>query len=344
MSERVRNIAIGLTVIMALVILGAMVVFFAGMPEVFQGGYVLKMHFDGTHDLHVGDPVHMMGMRVGRVVDVRFADPDDPREGVIVTTRLKFDGSQQIDPRTGEPLELLPRDGSVTIPGRFYPTALFPEDLKNSIMQAMAGFGEFRDVATEALQNFGELSANLNAMIAPPAGDPNAAPGDPNAPSAAAGLHGTMARLDAALDAIATVLGDAENQENLRMALANLAEASASANEAMLALREFAASTQQSVQAIADPASEAVRHYDDLAQELIRTAEQSSAVMLSLNQAARRIEQGEGTIGQLVNNPELYDNLVEATHQLGELIREMRPLVRQWREEGILSTSEAPTE
>lgn len=45
MKESTRNIAIGLTVIAALVLLGGMILIFAGLPGPLQTGYKIKLHF-----------------------------------------------------------------------------------------------------------------------------------------------------------------------------------------------------------------------------------------------------------------------------------------------------------
>ena len=39
--------------------------------------------------------------------------------------------------------------------------------------------------------------------------------------------------------------------------------------------------------------------------------------------------------GALINDPKLYNNLVEATRQMGQLMKEMRELVNKWKEQGL---------
>jgi len=91
MTEHTRNLAVGLTVIVALGLLGALIVIFAGVPGALKGGYEIKMHFYGTGDAHEGDFVHLMGIRVGRITDIRFKNEQDPREGVLFTASIDGD-------------------------------------------------------------------------------------------------------------------------------------------------------------------------------------------------------------------------------------------------------------
>ena len=360
MSEQRRNVAVGLTVIGALVLLGAMIVIFAGVPQMFQGGYELRLLFDSTHDAHEGDAVHLRGCRVGRIVRIDFTE-GDPRKGVTITARidgdvnlpgdtkayifskgvtgggyleLKPEGEARIDPRTGQPVEFLPKDGSVVIKGAHRGTGLLPGDLLEKAKHALDGLEELAAVLKPALRDFGALSRNLNELVGPPT--PTTAPAAPQEheglPLATApapkGLRATLAKLEAALDAVSAVLGSTDNQANLKTSLDNLARASEKSAEAMTALKAFAEKARTAVDDVAKPASAA-------AERLMGSAEKLSATLVTINQAARKVAAGEGTVGRLLNNPKLYNNLVEATEQMGELVQELRDFVRIWKERGI---------
>ncbi|MFP3937592.1 MAG: MlaD family protein, partial [Phycisphaerae bacterium] len=88
MSERSRNIAVGLTVLVSLVMLAGMVLIFAGLPQLFQRGYEIQLVSDSTHEISEGDNVYMSGMRAGKVIKVGFTDPADPTAGVSIVARI----------------------------------------------------------------------------------------------------------------------------------------------------------------------------------------------------------------------------------------------------------------
>ena len=48
-----------------------------------------------------------------------------------------------------------------------------------------------------------------------------------------------------------------------------------------------------------------------------------------------RTDKGEGTIGKLVNDPKLYQNLLETTDQLSVSAKDLRRLFEQWEQEGV---------
>ena len=48
-----------------------------------------------------------------------------------------------------------------------------------------------------------------------------------------------------------------------------------------------------------------------------------------------RLQEGEGTAGQMLVNPDLYNHLAETAKQLDRLAESMRLMVEQIREEGV---------
>jgi phospholipid/cholesterol/gamma-HCH transport system substrate-binding protein len=366
MKEHTRNLAVGLTVIGALIMLGVMILLFAGLPEVFQRGRVIRMNFPATADAHTGDWVHLAGMRVGKVTDITFAD-EDPRKGVQFVARIDEGvkvpadvrpwiytrgfvggaylelvpgGPDRFDPRTGRKLEFLPEDWDEPLEGKLKGTGLIP----NEMLVAVRGLGK--------------LVENLNDLISPPATAPAtaAAGSQPSSRPAGGALRGALAKLSRALDALETILGDAENQANIKKSMANLALATTKASEAMDALKGFAAEASKTAvevrKTIADAretmteASKTARKFSDLAgnadarvqelsAKLIDDAEKLSAVLATINRVATKLESGEGTAGQFVNDPKLYNSLLEASEQLAGMMKELRKLVEHVKKHGL---------
>ena len=49
----------------------------------------------------------------------------------------------------------------------------------------------------------------------------------------------------------------------------------------------------------------------------------------------QKINSGKGTAGQLVNDPKLYESLVDSSQELNATIKDLKRLVQQWEQEGI---------
>ena len=354
MTERARNLAVGLTVMIAIAMLSGMIVIFTGLPDMFRQGYDIHMRFPTTADAHQGDDVHLVGMMIGKITGVRFTDPADPGKGVTFTAsidndvdipanvkayiltkgfvggawlELKSDAPVPVDPGTGKPA-YLPRNGTAVVEGILKGSGVIPDEL------------------LEAISGLSELGRNLNRLIAPPA-EPTTAPDGPasrptTAKSGLTGLHATIDKLNRTLDAMHAILGDAENRANLKTSLANLAKATAQANEAMAALKKFAtdatkgvADARKAVKDISLLTSETGSKIDELSAKLIDNAEKISRLMTTMNKAAEKLEAGKGSAGMLLNDPKLYNSLLEATRQLTRLLTDFDELIKTWKAEGV---------
>jgi hypothetical protein len=50
---------------------------------------------------------------------------------------------------------------------------------------------------------------------------------------------------------------------------------------------------------------------------------------------ARKVEQGKGTAGMMVNDPRLYESMVDSAKQLNATLSDLNRLVQQWEQEGV---------
>jgi len=81
MKERTRNLLVGLTVMVALVVMGGMILVFQELPGFLQMGYRVKLRFPGASGITEGSDVLLAGRRIGRVTHVEFTDGDTLKVG-----------------------------------------------------------------------------------------------------------------------------------------------------------------------------------------------------------------------------------------------------------------------
>jgi len=335
MTEHTKNLAVGLTVIVALVLLGSMIVLFTGLPTLFQRGYRIDIRLPSRAETNPGDEIHISGEKVGRITGIDFTDPDDPYKGVTLTARinrnirlpgntaafvykrpfmggayteLKPEGPLPTDPATGSPVTFLQPDTEIVIPGRVITPSMLPDDLE------------------PALKGLAKLAENLNNLIAPP--PPAQGTTTASAPAPGTPLARSISNLNAALEGLAKVFGDVENQANWKTSLANLGKATERADKAMEAMRRFADEARKT-------STTAGKRIDQLTGKLIEDAEKISRLLATVNRAAMKLEAGEGTAGRLISDPKLYNNLVELSQQMKVLLGELSQLVKTWKEKGV---------
>jgi phospholipid/cholesterol/gamma-HCH transport system substrate-binding protein len=110
------------------------------------------------------------------------------------------------------------------------------------------------------------------------------------------------------------VIGDKQNQDNLRQTLANFTEMSAQVTATLKSMEGF--STQ---------ASESVYKTSEALTDAIRVIEAVTA----------KINNGSGTVSRLINDGTLYENLVESSEELKMTLEQLKMLTAQAREKGI---------
>jgi hypothetical protein len=348
MNEKNRNLAVGITVLVALAMLAGMIFIFAGLPQYFQRGYDLTILTDSTHNIKPGDSIYLAGMPVGHIYSVAFTD-NDPRRGVTIVARvehgtripanivvyifeggsfqgayvqLKTEGQYRIDAQTGVPMEFLPADRPTVLLAKVMPGGIVPAEV------------------LDALKGLSKLADNLNNLIAPPpqagavqatsqaGSEPASANIAATSPADQAGLPGMVVKLNRTLDAMYAVLGSQENQANIKTSLANLSIASANAAEAMVSIKAFALTANSATTKASDD-------IHALAGKLIEDAERISQLVMTLNQAAMKINAGEGSFGKLLNDPALFNSLVEVSKGLKKMVDDFDVLAKKWNEQGV---------
>ena len=70
---------------------------------------------------------------------------------------------------------------------------------------------------------------------------------------------------------------------------------------------------------------------EEIVTKLNRSAGRLDEVLIQFQTFAEMLNSGEGTVGQLVHNPELYQNLNRAAQNIEYLSRQLRPIVNDAR-------------
>ncbi|MCG8510359.1 MAG: hypothetical protein MI741_14120, partial [Rhodospirillales bacterium] len=74
---------------------------------------------------------------------------------------------------------------------------------------------------------------------------------------------------------------------------------------------------------------------DALKKSYVKLADDLSEAVVSMQNLVNQMSEGEGTVGKLVKDPKLYDNLNDAAERLNTALDEIRLLVEKWKKEGL---------
>jgi phospholipid/cholesterol/gamma-HCH transport system substrate-binding protein len=138
------------------------------------------------------------------------------------------------------------------------------------------------------------------------------------------------------------IVGDPNSQQNIKMILANLSESSkrtvqvleraeqtlSHATEAIEQYRQLAVAGQ-------DTLRNADTKMDRLTGAVVQTSEELGQAASQMQQLIEKVNEGEGTLGRLVNDGRLYEDLIETTEQLQVLVQQFTFILEKLEEKGL---------
>jgi phospholipid/cholesterol/gamma-HCH transport system substrate-binding protein len=124
------------------------------------------------------------------------------------------------------------------------------------------------------------------------------------------------------------IVGNEENKANFKAALANLAKAGEESANLMRQLEETAAVGKTALQ-------KADERMERLTDSLVNTSDKLGKVMANLEVIVARINEGQGTAGKLINDGQLYEQLLEDSRQVELVLKELKTFVDESKQKGL---------
>ena len=137
-------------------------------------------------------------------------------------------------------------------------------------------------------------------------------------------------------------VSDPKLRDDITTAIANFRKVTETANRATENIERFSGNLQK----VSDDASATLndarttirRTQDDLdsvTKQMNDRLLQISKLLDTFQSISSKIDSGDGTAGKLLNDPKLYQSLVETSRELNTTIAGLRRLVEQWEQEGV---------
>jgi len=338
-GERGKNIAVGLTTLIGVVGLLALLALFGGIAPVFRDkGYVVQVSLNKAGGLSEGSAVTYNDIPVGKVERIALGSLQRP--GVVVTARIRnevdlpVNVSAQVGSAsllgsgallmlavpTGEKpsTEPLARDGEAVLAGRVQSlSSVF--DSFEAISQTVQGLsGEIETLA----QEWQTVGRNLALLTEP------RAPGDVDSGLSLGNLASVVARADTRLKEMQAIVVRAES------VMASVEEVVG--DEQLRAdIRATASGARELTEASTKAVEEARVALVELQTRYVALADDLSASVMEAQALLNEVREGEGTLGQMVANPSLYKNLDDTVIRMQKTLDEARLLVEKWKKEGL---------
>lgn len=328
MDERRMRVSVGVVALFTVFAVVTLVGLVGRMPEMLHGTYPLYVKFRQAPGVSEDTAVRKFGIRIGQVTEVGFA-PDD--SGAIVTVQI--DANRQL--RKDETLRVtnsLLGDAILEVvdldeanlaedfhqPGDMLDGTIRSDPLQvisnmeEGLADAMSSIGRTSDEIGQLAQRVSDLLGNNEEQIV----------------RIVDKMEKTIDQLRTAVSSTQDLVGDPALRENLRRTLTDMPEVLADAREAIGSLRTTLSGVDRNLanlegftRPLGDRGPQLVANLESSAAKLDRVLTDMSAFSESLNAPS-------GSLSQLINNPDVYQQLNSAAMNINELSKEMRPILR----------------
>lgn len=330
MDERVLQFRVGVVMLAAMILTGILVMLFDAVPSLpmmSEKQYTVHVYFpSGAPGVGKGTPIRKSGILIGRVADVSFADS----RGAIVDLGIFDDIQVYQDEICRVRGELL---GDVDI--EFVVGNVIPEQrVAVEPGQQIDGFvvsgpmdviANLETTLTEAVMSVQQTSKDISALTAQVS---RILGGNEDQ------IKRVIAKTELTLDALRTTMenanglfGDPQLQANLRHAIERLPEVLNSAEDALGDLGSLAGAAQRNLENLEGFTAPLGERGPVLIDNMDRSIAQLGQLVEELVLFSRMLNNPDGSLNQLINNPDLYHHLLSAAENVDELTGELRPIL-----------------
>lgn len=331
MSDRQLQFRVGLFVLVAFGLIGAMVFQFGELTSLWQKSYQLAVHFESATGVHAGSPVKMSGLTIGEVREVAL---DESRGGVGVILDIQDRYLLRADAKAILATSLL-GDSVIeftpgTKPERLQPGTLIegqmPLDPLSIVTRLDSKFSVSMASFEQTSAEWRKVAENINGLVDTNRGNLNEV-----VERAANALHEftiTMQEAKQTLQATNKVFADPQTQEHLRQTLAALPKLANETQQTIALARRTLESAQQNFDNLQDVTDPLAKSAGPMMAKLNRSLTNLDALATELAALSKLAATEDGSLRKLASDPDLYNNLNRSAESLSILLNNLEPVVR----------------
>ncbi len=357
MKERTRNVIVGLTALAGIVGLAGMSVLFGGLPRLLEGGYPITVEMPSAGGLTQDSRVHLAGIDIGYVSQVELAKP--PKTGVTITIKIREEvripkaadvsvkqgligGSPtllfDIEQLTAaQATDYLANDGSAEVQGS---SASMVNALAAQMREALKGptekFAQLADNFQELSKEWSDVGRNIKQMTAArTSADVDAGNADANLPSILDRADQRLKQMELVIAGLNEWINDPQIRSDIKATVANAKALTERANASMDKVDAVLTNADKAVATTNDAIGNAGKRVDEIAAKYGKVADELTVAITSMRQTIELARKGDGTVGKMLNDPALYNNLNDTVERMGQALKEMKMMFEKWQKEGL---------
>ncbi len=320
--------------IVAVALTGVMVFKFGALKSLLEPQYTIAIHFESAPGLYPSTPVRKSGVAIGSVQKVTF---DDKRGGVTAIVQIKEHYRLRADAQPLLTRSLLGDAAIEFTPGRsrrvIQPGETIdgvspdgPMEIVRRLEDKLNGTLDSFDSTSREWERVGK---NINNLV-----ETNRGNLDEVVERAAESLEQftlTMKTANQTLANANNIIGDPQNQENLRKTLAAMPKMIAETHQTISAVKSAVETADENLENLKDVTGPLAQRSASIVTKLDGTMSNLESLSGELNQFAHLVNDGDGTIKKLAADPELYENMNRSAASLAILLKNLQPVVKDLR-------------
>lgn len=346
MDERVLRFRVGVVVVAAAIITVILITLLGAWPSPFKPRYTLHIVFPSAPGVTVDTPVRKNGIQIGRVSHLELREAG----GVVVTVKIdeKFPlrRNEVCRIRTGS---LVTGDAILEFVDTGDPTLgtdlIRDEYLTNGIVEAnpfdvLAQMEGDMKSTLDAIRGAGTevtvLAQRLNTFLGE---------NDDQLKRIVDGTDLALGNLNRVMVSVNEILSDPEMTAQLRETLQRVPQIFGQAQETLEAVQTTLAQFNGTLSQFNGVAVRAERNLanleeftaplgergEEISQHLADSIRNVNELLANFAELSQALRNREGTVGQLITNPELYDRMNRTVGEIEKLVRRLEPILNDVR-------------
>lgn len=336
MNDRIVQFRVGVMVLATLMITAILVLMFGGLPDVLgRRTYTVEIHMTQAPGVSIDTPIRKNGILIGRVRRVEFAEDRGLKvPGVVITAginrnrrilanevakiagTLLGDAVVEIVPSDREDLPSTPlSDGDVMVGVAAEDPLRAIAGLQGDLSLAVRSVARTSDEIGVLARNVSELLENNQEQFTRIVR---------KAELAVDQLRGSLGNID-------EVVGDPLIKDNLRKTINDMPRVLADLQEAVSGIRgtlELADRNLTNLEGLTRPLGD---RGGQLVANVERATSQLDTIVGELAAFSRALNNPEGSLGRLISDPHLYQQVNSAVENINDLTRQVQPILRDAR-------------
>jgi phospholipid/cholesterol/gamma-HCH transport system substrate-binding protein len=326
MNERSMQLRVGLMVLITLAITGVLMMMFGNFSKLFYGEDTYYTRFDNAPGVAADTPVRKNGIRIGYVKSI---DLDEKNTGVIVTIKIqkkwKVYDNEICSPQAnimGDAFLTITRNQDKTGPFKQIPDGgnIQPGESKDPLSMVQSVQGQFNstiDSVRYTSDSFRGTSDDLrltlqklNVML-----DENRR-----------GVKTAIEQANGLLGDTREIVGDDTTKRNLRAAMEELPQMIKDIHVTVKNMQHTMQLVDENLRNVRDFTQVLGDNGSAMIENLEKGSRNLSTLVSDVSQFTEKLNSSEGTIGLLINDPQLYQHLNRAAKNIDEITRELKPI------------------